>query len=87
MLKFDPFSSNVTLKIRARSANQIIIPQCFINANLIPICSLVYEISCTQESITPTPMISAPKQYVCPHRDFPSPDLGPYSAHSQLKNE
>ena len=52
MPKINLFSSTVTLKIRARSPKPyqvVIMPQCYIHLNLIPICLLVHAISCTQK--------------------------------------
>ena len=62
--KSDSLSPAVTLKIRSRSPkpNQLIImSQCYIHANLVKIYPPVHEISCKQESVTPTPTGSAPK--------------------------
>ena len=56
-LKFAIFSPAVTLKIRSRSLrpNQLfIMSQCYIHANFIKFHLLVHEISCKQESVTPT---------------------------------
>ena len=71
-LKFGSLSPTVTLKIRSRSPepNQfIIMSQCYIHANLIKIHQPVHEISCKQESVTPTltptPTGSASKT-ICP---------------------
>ena len=77
-LKFGSLSPAVTLKIRSRSPklNQLIImSHCYIHANLVKIHPPVHEISCKQESVTPTPMLkltltptptgSAPKT-ICP---------------------
>ena len=60
----------MTLKIRSRSPkpNPLFITclsQCYIHANLAKIHPLVHEISCKQESVTPTPTGSAPKT-ICP---------------------
>ena len=65
-LKIIKMAAMVALKIRARSPKpDQVFPmlQCYIHTNLVPICSLVNVISCTQESVhhTPTPMGSAPK--------------------------
>ena len=75
-LKFGSLSPAVTLKIKSRSPkpNQLIIMfQCYIHANLVKIHQSVYEISCKQESVTPTltptltptPTGSVPKT-ICP---------------------
>ena len=75
-LKFGSLSPAVTLKIRSRppKPNQLIImSQCYIHANLVKIHPPVHEISCKQESVTLTPMLtltptpagSAPKT-ICP---------------------
>ena len=53
--------SAVTLKIRSRSPkpNQLIImSQCYIHANLVKIHPPVHEISCKQESVMPTSMLT-----------------------------
>ena len=58
-------SPAVTMKIRSRSPkpNQLfLMSQRYIRANLVKILPPVHEISCTQESVTPTPMWSAPKK-------------------------
>ena len=50
-------SPAVTLKIRSRSpkpSQLFIMSQCYIHANLVKIHPLVHEISCKQESVTPT---------------------------------
>ena len=66
-----------TLKIRARSPipNQVfIMSKCYIQSNLVPICTLVHEISYTQESATAT-MANADR--VCTKTDMPpSPLVG-----------
>ena len=57
-LIFGSLNPVVTLKIRSRSPkpNQLfIMSQCYIHANLVKIHPLVHEISCIQESVTPTP--------------------------------
>ena len=54
-------SPTVTLKIRSRSPkpNQLfIMSQCYIHANLVKIHTPVHEISCKQESVTPTPTLT-----------------------------
>ena len=51
----------MTLKIRSRSPkpNQLfIMSQCYIHANLVKIWLPVHEISCKQESVTPTPTLT-----------------------------
>ena len=56
-LKFGSLSPAVTLKIRSRSpkSNQLFIMfQCYIRANLVKIHPPDHEISCIQESVTPT---------------------------------
>ena len=56
-LKFGSLSPAVTLKIRSMSPkpNQLfIMSQCYIHANLVTIRQPVHEISCKQESVTPT---------------------------------
>ena len=70
--KFGSLSPAVTLKIMSGlpKPNQLfIISKCYIHANLIKIHPLVHEISCIQESVTPTlslmPTGSAPKT-ICP---------------------
>ena len=60
-------SHAVTLKIRSRSPKSyqlFIMSQCYIRANLVKIHAPVHEILCEQESDTPAPTGSAPKQYV-----------------------
>ena len=69
-LKFGILSPAVTLKIRSRSPkpNQLVLmSQCYIHANLFKIHPPVHEISCKQESVTPTLTLtgSAPKT-ICP---------------------
>ena len=71
-LKFGSLSPAVTLKIRSKSPkpNQLFnMSQCYIHANLAKIHPPVHEISCKQESVTPTRMLtptgSAPKT-ICP---------------------
>ena len=67
-LKIGSLSPAVTLKIRSRSPepNQLFtMSQCYIHANLVKIWQPVHEISCKQESVTPTPTGSAPKT-ICP---------------------
>ena len=69
-LKFGSLSPAVTFKIRSRSPkpNQLfIMSQCYIHANLVKIHPPVHEISCKQESVTPTstPTESSPKT-ICP---------------------
>ena len=95
-LKFGSLSPAVTLKIRSWSPkpNQLfIMSHCYIHANLIKIRQPVHEISCKQESVTPTPTPtlmptptgSAPKT-ICP----PSPSVGDihmHSPHVVQKNE
>ena len=66
-------SPTVTLKIRSRSPkpNQLfIMSQCYSHANLVKIHPPVHDISCKQESVTPTPTRSAPKTM------SPSPSVG-----------
>ena len=72
-LKFGSLSPAVSLKIRSRSPkpNQLfIMSQCYIHANLVLIHPPVHEISCKQESVTPTltltPTGSAQKT-ICPY--------------------
>ena len=60
-LKFGSLSPAVTLKIRSRSPkpNQLfIMSQCYIRANLFKFHPPVHEISCKQESVTPTPTLT-----------------------------
>ena len=49
-------SPTVTLKIRSGSPkpNQLLIVSCYIHANLVKIHQPVHEMSCTQDSATPT---------------------------------
>ena len=54
-LKFGSLSPTMTFKIRSRSPNQLfIMSQCYIHANFFVIHPPVHEISCKQESVTPT---------------------------------
>ena len=65
-LKFGSLSPQWAWKFRSRSPkpNQLfIMSQCYIHANLVKIHPPVHEISCKQESVTPTE--SAPKT-ICP---------------------
>ena len=66
--KFGSSSPAVALKIRSRSPkpNQLfIMSQCYIHANLVKIRQPVHEISCEQESVTPTlkPICPPPLQW------------------------
>ena len=68
-LKFGSLSPTVTLKIRSKSLkwNQFfIMSHCYIHANLVKIHPLVHELSCKQESVTPTATGSAPKTICSP---------------------
>ena len=72
LLKFVTLTCNyiVTLKIRTRSLKPsqgyiMPLPRCYIHANWVPICQLVYKISWKQKSVMPMPIGSAPKT-ICP---------------------
>ena len=67
--KFSSLSLALTLEIRSRSPkpNQLFITSdCYSHANLVKIRLLVHEMSCTQETVMPTPTRSTPKTICFP---------------------
>ena len=65
---FFRFATAVTLKIRPMSPNSdqfFVMSQLYMHEHLITIQAQVHKILCRQESVTPTPTVSAPKS-MCP---------------------